>query len=107
MHKTVKNCLILAGEKLGAEDISFPAISTGIFGFPVKLCAEIFFKATIEYLENYPNSTLETIRIILHEEQNVKILQVQIQQDLGCHVLGYHVDREANNADLTEAEVVC
>ena len=43
------NSLKLADER-GLKSITFPAISTGIFGFPIKRCAEIMLQTTIEYL---------------------------------------------------------
>ena len=43
------NSLILADEK-NLKSISFPAISTGIFGFPITRCAEIMLKTTIDYI---------------------------------------------------------
>lgn len=33
------------------KSIAFPAISTGIFGFPIERCAEIMLNTTIEYLQ--------------------------------------------------------
>ena len=33
------------------ESISFPAISTGIFGYPLDRCAQIMLSTTIEYLK--------------------------------------------------------
>ena len=43
------NSLKLADEK-NIKSISFPAISTGIFGFPIERCAEIMLKTTVDYL---------------------------------------------------------
>jgi O-acetyl-ADP-ribose deacetylase (regulator of RNase III) len=34
-------------------DIAFPAISTGIFGFPMQKCSEIMLKAAMEFLETH------------------------------------------------------
>jgi O-acetyl-ADP-ribose deacetylase (regulator of RNase III) len=53
--------------------VSFPAISTGIFGFPVKRASEIMLKTTIEYLKGetgldkvvfvlFDNDTLNTFK---------------------------------------------
>ena len=42
--------LILA-DKSGLKSIAFPAISTGIFGFPKDRCATIMLSTTIAYLE--------------------------------------------------------
>lgn len=33
------------------KSIAFPAISTGIFGFPIERCAEIMLNTAIEYLQ--------------------------------------------------------
>jgi len=44
------NSLKLADER-GLKSISFPAISSGIFGFPIRSCAEIMLRTTIEYLK--------------------------------------------------------
>ena len=41
IQKTVINSLLIA-DKLGWGSIAFPAISTGIFGVPGKICAEAF-----------------------------------------------------------------
>lgn len=44
------NSLKVAGEN-GLRSIAFPAISTGIFGFPIDRCAEIMLVVTIDYLK--------------------------------------------------------
>ena len=35
------------------KSISFPAISTGIFGYPIERCAQIMLATTIEYLRGH------------------------------------------------------
>lgn len=37
------------------KSLSFPAISTGIFGFPIDRCAKIMLSTTIEYLKGKTN----------------------------------------------------
>ncbi len=44
------NSLKLADEN-GLASIAFPAISAGIFGFPIDRCAGIMLKTTMDYLE--------------------------------------------------------
>jgi O-acetyl-ADP-ribose deacetylase (regulator of RNase III) len=64
------NSLLLANQN-GLKSITFPAISTGIFGFPKDRCATIMLSTTIAYLEGptklgrvvfclYDNKTLKT-----------------------------------------------
>jgi O-acetyl-ADP-ribose deacetylase (regulator of RNase III) len=43
------NSLKLADEH-GLKSIAFPAISSGIFGFPVDRCADIMIKNSADYL---------------------------------------------------------
>ena len=40
-------------EEKKIKDIAFPAISTGIFGFPIQPCSEIMLKASMEFLERH------------------------------------------------------
>ncbi len=48
------------------KSIAFPAISTGIFGFPVERCAEIMLSNAIEYLKD--GSGLEKVVFCLFGE---------------------------------------
>ncbi len=48
------------------KSISFPAISTGIFGFPLKRASEIMLKTTIEYLKG--KTGLEKVVFVLFEK---------------------------------------
>jgi O-acetyl-ADP-ribose deacetylase (regulator of RNase III) len=49
------------------ESIAFPAISTGIFGYPIDRCAEIMLSATIEYLRG--KTGLEKVMFCLWGEE--------------------------------------
>ena len=44
-------------KKHNLKDISIPAISTGIFNFPLTKCVEIFGKVIREFIDEYPTST--------------------------------------------------
>jgi O-acetyl-ADP-ribose deacetylase (regulator of RNase III) len=59
------------GEELGVKSIAFPAISTGIFGFPKTRAARIFFKIIKGYINNYPESKLKIIKLVLFDEESV------------------------------------
>jgi len=58
---SVYNSLIMA-DQLKLESISFPGISSGIFGFPKDRCAKIMFHAFFQYYKNYPKTTLKLVR---------------------------------------------
>ena len=48
-----RNSLKVAIE-LGCKDISFPAISTGIYGYPKVKAAKVAFETVKEFLKEYP-----------------------------------------------------
>ncbi|MFP4082710.1 MAG: macro domain-containing protein [Candidatus Aminicenantes bacterium] len=48
---TLNSLKIAAAKEI--KDIAFPAISTGIFRFPVQRCSEIMLKVAKEFLENH------------------------------------------------------
>ena len=50
LRNATLNSLKLA-DKNKLKSIAFPAISTGIFGYPIDRCAKIMLAATAEYLE--------------------------------------------------------
>ena len=51
-----KNCLDLAEEN-GCESVAFPAISTGVYGYPWEAATEIAVKTVCEY----PNKTVKKV----------------------------------------------
>ncbi len=61
----VRGSLAVADE-LGCTSISMPAISTGIFGFPVKRAARVITSAIRQYFAEIP-SRLRLVRIILFD----------------------------------------
>lgn len=60
LSNAVWNSLEIADSKK-MKSISFPAISSGIFGFPKKLCAETMIKAAEQYIVKKKYSSLEQI----------------------------------------------
>lgn len=62
----IRGSLRLA-DHLSLHSISFPAISTGIYGFPVQLAAQVISTAISSYLAVNPSSGLELIRLVLFD----------------------------------------
>lgn len=54
------------------RSIAFPAISTGIFGFPKDRCAQIMLNTTVDFLENAETSLQEVI-FCLWSAEDLKI----------------------------------
>jgi O-acetyl-ADP-ribose deacetylase (regulator of RNase III) len=66
-------------DELGLASIAFPAISTGIFGFPKRRAAGIILDAILAYFEAEPASGLQTVRITLYDAETVATFQMEWQ----------------------------
>ena len=60
LRNATLNSLKRATEK-GMRSIAFPAVSTGIFGFPKDRCARIMLEAALAYLKSEQTSVEEVI----------------------------------------------
>ena len=59
------------------KSITFPAISTGIFGFPLDACARIMLTTTQEYLTG--NTNIERVVFALFDDKSLKAFGNQIK----------------------------
>lgn len=62
-------------EALGLSSIALPAISTGIFGFPLPLAATIILQTVQEFMQQNPSTGLRLVRIILWDTDTLEIFQ--------------------------------
>jgi O-acetyl-ADP-ribose deacetylase (regulator of RNase III) len=60
------------------KSISFPAVSAGIFGFPINRCAEIMLSTVIDYLKGKPG--LEKVVFCLFTEADYKVFEKQLKE---------------------------
>jgi O-acetyl-ADP-ribose deacetylase (regulator of RNase III) len=70
------NSLLLA-DKNRLKSIAFPAISTGVFGFPKERCATIMLSTTIAYLEG--PTKLEKVVYCLYDKKTLEIFEDALQ----------------------------
>jgi len=63
-----KNSLKLA-ESLGVKTISFPNISTGVYGFPKELAAKI----AVKEVQNFQSEIIEKVVFVCFDEENEEI----------------------------------
>jgi len=73
------NSLKVADEN-NLKSISFPAISAGIFGFPIERCAEIMLKTTIDYLKG--QTGLEKVVFCLFGQESFQVFTNQLKQEI-------------------------
>lgn len=79
LRNATLNSLSLA-DKHQLKSIAFPAISAGIFGFPMDRCANIMLSTTIEYLRS--KTGLERVVFCLFGEQSFKVFEQELQRQL-------------------------
>jgi len=65
LKTSTAHSLRLAAER-GLKTIAFPAVGTGVSGFPLQECAEIMLSEAAEHLGQ--NTSLETVYFILFDE---------------------------------------
>lgn len=58
-------------DELGLASIAFPAISTGIYGFPKERAAKVILKSIMDYFSKEV-STIKTIRLVLFDRATVE-----------------------------------
>jgi O-acetyl-ADP-ribose deacetylase (regulator of RNase III) len=64
LAQAIRGSLVLANN-LHAKSISFPAISTGIFGFPTDRAADIFMEEISAYSTNNQGQSIQNIILVL------------------------------------------
>jgi len=73
------NSLKVADEN-NLKSISFPAISTGIFGFPIQRCAEIMLRTTIDYLSS--QTGIEKVVFCLYGQDSYQVFESQLKREI-------------------------
>ena len=80
LRSTIRASLLLASERK-FRDISFPAISSGIFGFPKDRCASISMNESINFLlsagDDRRDSTLEIVEFCITDGDTLKEFRSQ------------------------------
>jgi len=71
-----------ATEQIGAKSIAFPALGTGVGGFPLNEAARIMYKAIKEYLESH-ESPIKVIKFVLYGYEAYNEFLNQAEKDFG------------------------
>jgi len=82
LREAVQNALALA-DTHELRSVSLPAISSGIFGFPKPLAAEVIWEATLSYFETHPDSSLEVIRFCNIDARTVNLFREEGEKRAG------------------------
>ncbi len=62
-------------EELKLASIAFPALATGVAGFPVPECAETMIGAVRDYARVTPKTTIQLVRFVLFGESEYRVFQ--------------------------------
>ncbi len=78
LRNATVNSLKVADEH-GLKSIAFPAVSTGIFGFPIRRCAEIMLRAAVEHLRG--KTGIERVVFCLFAQDSYDVFVRQLEQE--------------------------
>ena len=65
------------------SSIAFPAISTGVFGYPMDRCATVMLPTAIEYLRDAAAS-LELVVFCLYGQAAYKVFEAELQRQISA-----------------------
>lgn len=72
LRSSTAHCLRIAKER-GLKSIAFPAVGTGIAGFPLEECARIMLREAAEHLR--AETSIETVHFVLFDDDAKGIFQ--------------------------------
>jgi len=78
LRNAALNSLKLADQNK-LKSIAFPAVSSGIFGFPIQRCAEIMLRITIDYLKG--PTGLEKVVFCLFGADSYQVFAKRLNQE--------------------------
>jgi len=79
LASAVASALAMADEH-GLQSISLPAISTGIYGFPKPLGAQVIVRAAQEYLNEHSDSSLREVRLCNIDRATSELLVEEVRR---------------------------
>jgi len=76
LRQAVRNCLALAEEK-ALKSIAFPAISTGVYGFPIERAAPLMLQEAADCVRG--KTSLERLVFCLYDERSYRVFDRALQ----------------------------
>lgn len=83
LASAVRSALELADEH-HLESVSLPAISSGIFRFPKRLCAETILSAIVEFWQTHPNSSVREVNVVNIDRRTADIFEEEASKRFGA-----------------------
>ncbi|MGQ9622493.1 MAG: O-acetyl-ADP-ribose deacetylase [Candidatus Caldatribacteriaceae bacterium] len=79
LHDAYLSSLALAEERK-LRSISFPSISTGAYGYPIREASRIALRAVIDYLREHPDTSLEDVVFVLFTSQDLAVYEESLRE---------------------------
>ena len=70
-----RNSLDLAAEY---RSVVFPAISTGVYGYPIAAATEVAVRTIRDWIAGHPESTLETVILIAYSDADFTLIEAAV-----------------------------
>jgi putative ATPase len=80
--RALKAAFVRAHERSWSS-VSFPAISSGIFSVPHEICARAYLCAVREFFQEYPDSSVRWIRLVLFQGRLLEMVKTELEADAG------------------------
>lgn len=79
IRKATYNSMKVADE-LGVKSIAFPALGTGVGGFPLARCAEVMYEEVKRYEKEHPDTSIEKVVFVLYGDSAYKIFKDTLKE---------------------------
>ena len=73
------NSLAIA-DRLACKSIAFPALATGVGGFPVDECAQVMIAAAMDYAEQREQTAIERVRFVIFSADNCETFERELER---------------------------
>ncbi|XP_026127707.1 poly [ADP-ribose] polymerase 14-like isoform X1 [Carassius auratus] len=98
LKKAVKKSLNLADQE-SFQSLAIPAISSGVFGFPLDLCADTIVKAIKEFCDFVEGNTLSKIHLVDNNEKTVQALEAAVKNVYGVSARTHSVTSGSSSSN--------
>jgi O-acetyl-ADP-ribose deacetylase (regulator of RNase III) len=62
----------------GFRSIAFPAISTGVYGYPIQAASAVAVAAIRSWLDAHPRTTIERVTLVAHSTSDLRVLELAV-----------------------------